>query len=66
MTTPATPSKTVLEVQPELRERVKAGAATEGTSIKRFGGLLLDYALTKYETGDIVLTQPEVIEPAVP
>jgi hypothetical protein len=64
MTTPATPSKTVLEVQPELRDRVQAGATAEGTSIHRFGGLLLDYALTKYETGDIVLTQPEASEPA--
>ena len=66
MSKPATPPKTVLEVQPELQDRVKAGAATEGTSIKRFGGLLLDYALTKYESGDIVLTQPEVIEPVAP
>ena len=64
MNQPATSSKTVLEVEPELRDRVKAGAACEGTSIMRFGGLLLDYALTKYECGDIVLNEPEASEPA--
>jgi len=66
MNQPATSSKTVLEVEPELRERVKTGAAVEGTSIQRFGGLLLDYALTKYECGDIALsqTEPEEGEPA--
>jgi hypothetical protein len=66
MNKPATPPETVLEVEPELQERVRAGATTEGTSINRFGGLLLDYALTKYECGDLELTQPEGIEPAAP
>lgn len=58
------PTKTVLEVESDLQERVKAGAKKEATSIKRFTGLILDYALTKYETGEIILTQPEVVEPA--
>jgi hypothetical protein len=60
------PTKAVLEVESELQERAKAGAKREATSIKRFTGLILDYALSKYESGEIILTQPEVIEPAEP
>lgn len=60
------PTKAVLEVDPELQERAKAGAKREATSIKRFTALILDYALSKYESGEIILTQPEVIEPTEP
>jgi hypothetical protein len=61
-TPPALANKTVLEVQPEIHERVKSAASGSGHSVKRFAGLMLDYALSKFESGDIELKQPEVVD----
>lgn len=60
--TPPPASKTVLEVQPDIHERVKSAAGKSGNSVKRFTGLILDYALSKFESGDIELTQPSIVE----
>jgi hypothetical protein len=61
-TTPSTPQKTVLEVTNETHQRLRDGANSTGNSLKRFTSLLLDYALGKFEAGEIVLREPTIEE----
>jgi len=62
MSTPTTPIKTVVEINPETHQRLREGAAKTANSLKRFSALLLDYALGKFEAGEIALRDPSVEE----
>lgn len=65
MSTQPLPSpKAVIEVYPDTHERTKEAARKSGNSVKRFSSLMLDYAIGKFETGEIVLKEPEVTEAA--
>jgi hypothetical protein len=57
-----TPVKTVVEIQPETHLRLREGAARTSNSLKRFTALLLDYALAKFEAGEIALREPTIEE----
>lgn len=54
--------KTVLEVMPHLYRKVKKGASSSTYSMKMFTSLLLDYALNKYNAGQIQLVEPNVAD----
>ena len=65
MSTPApasTPVKTVIEVTNETHQRLREGGTKTGNSLKRFTSLLLDYALGKFEAGEIGLREPAIEE----
>lgn len=67
MSTPApasTPVKTVIEVTNETHQRLREGGNKTGNSLKRFTALLLDYALGKFEGGEIALREPSIEEVA--
>lgn len=57
-----TPTKTVVEIPADTHQRLRDGAAKTSNSLKRFTGLLLDYALGKFESGDITLREPSIEE----
>lgn len=61
---PTTPSKSVIEVYSDTHERTKDAARKSGNSVKRFASLMLDYAIGKFESGEITLREPEVAEVA--
>jgi hypothetical protein len=66
MSTPLPAStKTVIEVTPDNHQRLREGAAKTGNSMKRFSSLILEYALSKFENGEIGLREPiiEDVEP---
>lgn len=56
------PTKTVVEVFPDIHQRLRDGSSQTGNSLKRFTGLLLEYALGKFEKGEIALREPVVEE----
>lgn len=56
------PTKTVIEVTNDTHKRLRDGASSSGNSLKRFTSLLLDYALTKFEAGEIGLREPAIEE----
>ena len=56
------PAKTVVEVSTEIHQRLREGASQSSNSMKRFSALLLDYALAKFEGGEIVLREPTIEE----
>lgn len=56
------PIKTVIEVSNETHQRLRNGGNKTGNSLKAFTALLLDYALGKYEAGEIALREPTVEE----
>ena len=65
MSTPAPatpPSKTVIEVTNETHQRLREGAAKTSNSMKRFTSLILEYALGKFENGEIGLREPAIEE----
>lgn len=64
MSTQATskPTKTVIDVTNETHQRLRDGASKTGNSLKRFTSLLLDYALGKFEGGEIGLREPAIEE----
>jgi hypothetical protein len=65
MSTPApaiTTIKTVIEVTNETHQRLREGGNKTGNSLKRFTSLLLDYALGKFEAGEIALREPAIEE----
>jgi len=64
MTTQAIPlpNKTVIEVTNDTHQRLREGGAKTGNSLKRFTNLLLDYALGKFEAGEIALREPAIEE----
>ena len=55
----------MVEVTAETQQRLRSGAGKTNNSLKRFTALLLDYALGKFETGEIALREP-VIEETTP
>ena len=62
-TQPAPPAKkTVVEIYPDVHSRLGEAAARTGNSVKRFTTLLLDYALGKFDAGDIQFREPAVEE----
>lgn len=63
MSEPTPPiKKTVVEIYPDTHSRLSEAAATTGQSLKRFTTLMLDYALSKFDSGDIILREPSVEE----
>jgi hypothetical protein len=65
MSTPppvSAPIKTVIEVTNDTHQRLRDGSAKTGNSLKRFTSLLLDYALAKFENGEIGLREPVIEE----
>lgn len=54
--------KAVVEVYAYTRARLGDAASATGSSMKRMTSLLLDYALAKLQTGEIVLHEPSVEE----
>jgi hypothetical protein len=56
------PTKSLVEVHPDTHLRLRDGAAQTSNSLKRFTALLLDYALSKFESGEIALREPSVEE----
>lgn len=65
MSTPvsaSTPTKTVIEVTNETHQRLREGAGKTGNSMKRFTALILEYALAKFENGEIGLREPVIEE----
>ena len=58
------PIKTVVEVSADIHQRLRDGASQSSNSIKRFSALLLDSALGKFESGEIVLREPAIEEVA--
>jgi hypothetical protein len=57
-----TPPKTVVEVYPDTHERVKTAAKDSGHSVKRFTSLILDYAIAKFQAGELQLVEPKISE----
>lgn len=57
-----TPAKTVVEVPFDIHQRLRDGASKTSNSMKRFTALLLDYALGKYESGEIGMREPAIEE----
>ena len=57
-----TPSKSVVEVPADIHQRLRDGATKTSNSMKRFTALLLDYALGKYEGGEIGMREPAIEE----
>lgn len=62
MSKPAAPIKTVVEITTSTHQRLREGAGQTSNSLKRFTTLLLDYALAKFEAGEITLREPVVEE----
>ena len=58
------PTKTVIDVTNDTHQRLRDGAAKTGNSMKRFTALILEYALGKYENGEIGLREPFIEEVA--
>lgn len=58
----STPTKTVVEVPTDIHQRLRDGAAKTSNSMKRFTALILDYALSKYEAGEIGVSEPVIEE----
>ena len=58
----STPTKTVVEVPTDIHQRLREGAAKTSNSMKRFTALILDYALCKYEAGEIGVSEPVIEE----
>jgi hypothetical protein len=60
--TASTPNKTVIEVTNDSHQRLRDGASKTGNSMKRFTALILEYALGKFENGEIGLREPVIEE----
>lgn len=56
------PSKSVVEIPADIHQRLRDGAVKTSNSMKRFTALLLDYALGKYECGEIGIREPSIEE----
>lgn len=56
------PTKSVVEVPADIHQRLRDGASRTSNSMKRFTALLLDYALGKYEGGEIEMREPSIEE----
>jgi hypothetical protein len=56
------PIKTVIDVTNDTHQRLRDGAAKTGNSMKRFTALILEYALGKYENGEIGIREPVIEE----
>ena len=55
-------TKTVVELYPDTQHKVKKTAKKSGQSVKRFASLLMDFALRKFDSGEIAITDPEIKE----
>jgi hypothetical protein len=62
MSDPQAPTKTVVEISSDTHSKLRDGASRTSNSIKRFTTLLLDYALAKFESGEIALREPTIEE----
>ena len=54
--------KSVIEVTNETHQRLRDGSTKTGNSLKRFTALILDYALGKFEAGEIGFREPAIEE----
>lgn len=55
-------TKTVVELYPDTQRKVKKAAKKSGQSVKRFASLLMDFALRKFDSEEIAITDPEIKE----
>tara|TARA_B110000495_G_scaffold203492_1_gene227473 strand:- start:11998 stop:12219 length:222 start_codon:yes stop_codon:yes gene_type:complete len=54
--------KTVIEIDPEVHEVIKAFAKTRGIPVKKASSLLLGYAMMRLNSGRAELTGPTVVD----
>ena len=57
-------AKTVIRVPAETHQRLREGAEKTGNSLKRFSAAILDYALAKFDAGEISFREPTIQEDA--